>query len=300
MTPTGTDHQASQASTKPVTPTPRPTFAEATHVRRSDAALHLWGDTESGEVADWVYVSSEKIHHLVFGLAPGGSFRHSESFRTVFAADEVLYVLAGAMALANPMTGEVVRAATGEAVFFRRDTWHHAFTVGSEALRVLEFFAPPPAAGASSAYSKTRPYLDKSSYTDDRWEGRWPEARAERERSATLRLLDDRLALWSLTGEGTLLGRFASTEHLTVAKVVQNPGGRSDVLQHGGDASLHVTSGVVNIAVHTDERRSWFEVPQDDGFFVPQGTRYEFRNMTGSDCELMLAVAPTFAASRQA
>ena len=33
----------------------------------------------------------------------------------------------------------------GDAVFFRRDTWHHAMSFGADQLRVLEFFAPPPA-----------------------------------------------------------------------------------------------------------------------------------------------------------
>ena len=91
---------------------------------------------------------------LVFGLPPGGGFRHSEDFRTVFAADELLHVLEGTLVIADPETGEVQRAAAGESVFFRRDTWHHAFALGPEPLRVLELFAPPPAAGASSAYAR--------------------------------------------------------------------------------------------------------------------------------------------------
>ena len=44
------------------------------------------------------------------GLAPGRWFKHSPSFRTVFAADEVLYVLQGAMLakadLLTDMVGE--------------------------------------------------------------------------------------------------------------------------------------------------------------------------------------------------
>ena len=53
------------------------------------ASRHLWGDKESGEVADWIYVSSDKIHQLVFGLPPRGWFKHSDSFRTIFGADVV-------------------------------------------------------------------------------------------------------------------------------------------------------------------------------------------------------------------
>ena len=140
-------------------PSPRPTFSEPTHIPYAAVTRHLWGDPEAGEVADWIYVSSDKIHQLLFGLAPGGAFRHSDSFRTIFAADEVLYVLSGVMVLANPQTGEVHRIQTGEAAFFRRDTWHHAFNYSSEPLRVLEYFAPPPSQGTSGAYAQTKPNL---------------------------------------------------------------------------------------------------------------------------------------------
>ena len=74
---------------------PRPIYDQPTHIRYQDVTQHLWGDETSGEVADWIYVSSQKVHHLVFGLPPGGVFKHSDTFRTVFAADEVLYVLSG-------------------------------------------------------------------------------------------------------------------------------------------------------------------------------------------------------------
>ena len=50
--------------------------------------------------------------------------------------------------MANPETGEVERVETGEQRLLPADTWHHAFAHGPEPLRVLELFAPPPAAGA--------------------------------------------------------------------------------------------------------------------------------------------------------
>ena len=49
---------------------PRPTFEGPAHIPYETVTRHLWGDDESGEVADWIYVSSAKIHQLVFGLAP--------------------------------------------------------------------------------------------------------------------------------------------------------------------------------------------------------------------------------------
>jgi extracellular solute-binding protein (family 5) len=101
-------------------PSPRPAFDHATALRRAEVTRHFWGDAESGEVLDWIYVSSGLIHQLVFGVPAGSSFRHSVAFRTIFAADEVLHVLSGAMVLANPATGEAHRVDMGESVFFRR------------------------------------------------------------------------------------------------------------------------------------------------------------------------------------
>ncbi len=38
----------------------------------------------------------------------------------------------------------------------------------------------------------------------------------------------------------------------------------------------------------------WFEVRPDDGFFVPEGTSYELRNVTGDEIQVMAGVAPSF------
>ena len=135
---------------------PRPTFDRPTHIPYAGVTRYLWGDDESGKVDDWIYVSSAKIHELVFGLPPGAAFRHSTEFRTVFGADEVLYVLEGTYISANPETGEVHVANEGEAIFFRKDTWHHGFNGGTGPVRVLEFFAPPPSTGTSGAYARTQ------------------------------------------------------------------------------------------------------------------------------------------------
>ena len=108
-------------------PTPRPTFDSATVIRSEDAVTATWGDDVSGRVFDRIFVSSSKIHHIIYELEPHGAFTHSEEYRTIFAAYEVMYVLSGELALGNPETGEVVRAVPGEAVAFGPDTWHHGF-----------------------------------------------------------------------------------------------------------------------------------------------------------------------------
>lgn len=137
---------------------------------------------------DCIYASTDLIHRLVFGLPPGGGFRHSESFRTVFAAAEVLTVLQGCMVIRDPETGETHMVKKGESAFFRRDTRHHAFAWGAEELRVLEFLAPPPSTGSSGKHAATRPYVSAPTYERASLLGRWPLARAEAEGEADLLL----------------------------------------------------------------------------------------------------------------
>src|SRR5436305_3772312 len=82
----------------------RPTFDRPTLVRRDEVALQVWGDDESGEVADAIYISNEKIHLMIFTMLPGGGFTHSGEFRTVFDPDELYYVLSGELVMSNPET----------------------------------------------------------------------------------------------------------------------------------------------------------------------------------------------------
>src|SRR5918995_1419569 len=143
-------------------PSPRPTFAGPTRIRRDDATMHLWGDEEAGFVGDRIYVSTNQIHLIELTLPPRGRFTHSDENRTVFAADEVYHVVEGELLLTNPETGEAELISAGESLFFRRDTWHHGVNRSPDRpMRALEFMAPPPATGSSSAYARTRPLLER-------------------------------------------------------------------------------------------------------------------------------------------
>ena len=275
---------------------PRPTFDGPSHIPYETVTRHLWGDEESGEVADWIYVSSAKIHQLVFGLAPGGAFRHSDAYRTIFAADEVLYVLSGVMALSNPETGEVHRVKPGEAAFFRRDTWHHAFNFSPEPLRVIEFFAPPPSQGTSGSYAQTKPNLGAPKYSQDQWIGRWPQAQAEAAAKYTIRVLRDADLLWRLEGtdQQLLVGILAATEHLTVGRMELLAGQCSDVELHGGDESLYLLEGALNVRVPENDGPRWFELSPGDGFFVPEGTPHQYYNMSGAQASFLCGIAPRY------
>ncbi|MGH2388247.1 MAG: cupin domain-containing protein [Chloroflexota bacterium] len=277
------------------TPSPRPTFAGPAHIPYAAATRHLWGDAESGEVADWIYVSSEKIHQLVFGLPPGGAFRHSEAYRTIFGADELLRVLGGEMVIANPESGEVHRVRAGESVVFGPDTWHHAFSYGTEPLRVLELFAPPPSQGTSGAYARAKPYLHTSRYTQDQWLGRWPAAREEARRADSIHVVRDDI-LWRLEGREhqVLVGLLLATTQLTAGIVRLLPGRQSEVRTHGGDLSLYTPAGGLHVRLPEHEGQRWFELQAGDGFYIPEGVSYQYYNVMDRPVEALFGVAPHY------
>lgn len=274
-------------------PSPRPKFDRPTHITNAAATRHVWGDDVAGHVADWIYVSSEMVHALVFGLGPHGSFKHSPDHRTVFGADELLYVLEGVMAIADPETGEVQRVEAGEGVFFRRNTWHHAFAQGEGPLRVLELFSPPPSAGASGAYSQTRPYLESSRYADDSLLGNLaPAALAPR----ALRRIESRDIVWR-RDLGVLVGLMASTEHLTAGVLEVDPGQATKVHTHVGDEVLYVTEGKLTVRAWHNDETYVFELKPDDACYFPAGCRHEYRNYGATTTRSVFGVAPTYLGS---
>ena len=273
-----------------MSPSPRPTFDGPALIRRADVTKHVWGDPEAGEVYDWIYASTDKVHMLVFGLAPGGAFRHSQEYRTIFAADELLHVLEGVLVIADPETGEVQRAEAGESVFFRRDTWHHAFALGPEPLRVLELFAPPPAAGASSAYAREQPYLETSRYADDARLGAWPPAVPVESRLRVLRPAD---VLWR-RDLGVLCGVLVSTEHLTAATLELGPGETAAAHEHGGDEVLMALAGTVWVRAWFDDAVHVFELEPEDVCYLPAGARHEYRNPGGGTARAICGIAPRY------
>ncbi|HKE79071.1 MAG TPA: cupin domain-containing protein [Solirubrobacteraceae bacterium] len=274
----------------PPTSSPRPTFDRPTLIRRADVTRHVWGDAASGEVFDWIYVSSERVHALVFGLAPGCEFRHSEAYRTVFAADEVLHVLEGTLVIADPQNGEVQRVPAGGSVFFRRDTWHHAFALGPEPLRVLELFAPPPAAGASSAYAREQPFLERSRYADDGLLGRWP---LEAPLARRLQVLRDDDVVWRRDLDA-LVGILISTEHLTVGTLELGPGETAGAHDHGGDEVLMALTEALWVRAWHDGAIHVFELSPEDACYLPAGTRHEYRNAGGATARAIFGIAPSY------
>jgi quercetin dioxygenase-like cupin family protein len=273
-------------------PSPRPVFERPTHITDATVTRHIWGDDDAHQVADWIYASTDRIHAMVFGIAPGGSFVHSPEFRTVFGADEVLTVLQGQMILANPETGEVQPVETGESVAFGPNTWHHAFAGGTEQLRVLELFAPPPSTGASGPYARTRPYLEDASYADDSVIGNWPDPAAVL-RNPTLRLIDRTRIHYRLSGDA-LIGLLSSTDQLTVANLSMRPGGVSTIQRRGGDEVIFGLSGVLHVRAWFGDQTFVFELHTGEACYLPVGSVHEYRNYSGATATAVVGVAPQF------
>ncbi|MCY4665774.1 MAG: ROK family protein [Acidimicrobiaceae bacterium] len=210
-------------------------FEHPTVVPASDRTRHIWGDAASGTVLDRVHLSSQMLHVLEFAMPPGGRFGHSRDNPTIFAADELLYVLEGVLLLSDPSTGETQRASAGEAVFFRRDTWHHGRAAGDEGVRVLEFFSPTPATGASSAYGRTQPYLEHTESVDRRLLGSWPMAAGRLDHR--LKPVREHDLAWATLGP-LEVGFFAATEHMTVLRCHLRAGAESPAEQHPGGTGI--------------------------------------------------------------
>ena len=269
-------------------PSPRPTYDAPALVRRSEIKHHVWGDPQSGLVGDWLYASTDKLHVIEFGLAPGRWFKHSPSFRTVFAADEVFYVLQGAMLACNPQTGEVVECVAGESLFFRKDTWHHVRAQGAEPLRVLEFFAPPPAQGTSGSYAMKQTYLETSVYRRDELLGNCIGAA----KLSSLHRIGTRERSLRLEGE-IAVGLIVSTEHLTVAELQVPAGAAGEKTAHGGDALLVGLSGELMVRTHYQSKSATFALGSRDAVFIPETGQYEVLSFSGCATAL-LGVAPRY------
>lgn len=264
-----------QPDTPPRRATPRPTYDVPTRIAATDRTRHLWGDAESGFVIDLVYLSSERLHVLDFALPPGGRFEHSPDNPTIFAADELLYVREGELLLSDPSTGENQRVVAGEAVFFERDTWHHGRAGGSAGVRVLEFFSPTPATGASSVYAKQQPYLDTVEAVDRRIFDRWPTNAASLRSAHRLHPVREHDLAWAQRGE-LEMAFFAATEHLSVARCHLRPGTTSAVEQHPGEEFVLVLTGDLMIRTPTAEAANCLFLGPGDAAVLPPDTPHSY------------------------
>jgi mannose-6-phosphate isomerase-like protein (cupin superfamily) len=261
----------------------RPTVVERARgaIPARDAVTKLWGDDESGFATDLIYLSDEKIQQIIFELDPTARFTHSRRHRTIFGAHQVYRVLTGTLVLANPATGDLQPVKAGEYVYLPPRMWHHGFNQSIERLRVLEYFAPPPATGSSQPFARSQPYLEEARYAREEWLGRWPEALPEARRANAIKVVRESDLLWLAEGHtNPLIVTVAfSVPELTVCAAKLLPGKHSDLLVRREEQAGFVTDGTLGLLLEPPgERRSYYQMAAGDGFLVPAETPYRFLN----------------------
>jgi mannose-6-phosphate isomerase-like protein (cupin superfamily) len=265
-------------------------------MRYQDLERRTWGDEQTGRLSDWFYADDAELNLNIVGMAPNGAAVNSPANPTVFGADELFYVLEGLMVQSNPVTGEVFVVKPGEAIFFRKDTWHFQWNYSNSQLRMLEFFQPAPKAGTGGAYARSRPPLEgPPKQGEDQLIGNWPMG-ADSVREKTAWMIRDDTMLWRM--EGTVRGReilvgiMASTEHLTAGKMKFLGGQRSCDYQHNGEKIVFVESG--NLHVEFPETKRWVELNAWDGVRIPTGVLHSFYNMSAESAQCVFSVSPDY------
>ena len=267
-------------------PSPKPNFFEPTHIKYKSMETYMWGDDETGKVKDWIYVSNDSLHQIIFGMDSNSKFKHSDQYRTIFGADELLYVLSGLLIINNPETGETHKIRKGESVFFKKDTWHHAFNYSNEYLQVLEFFSPPPITGTSGAYAKQKKLLENSIYTrNDKINSNLPFKNQD-----TFKIIKESDYVWSLEGpnQETLIGTMVKSDFLDVRMITIRAGQKSHTFQF--DKNTTYLSLNDNLKVGLVNNDSEYVLNKQDGLYFPASTSYFIENLNQFDAKIIICI----------
>ena len=267
-------------------PSPKPNFSKPTHIKYNSIDTHMWGDKEAGNVKDWIYVSNENLHQIIFGIEPGGNFKHSNQYRTIFGADELLYVLSGVLIINNPKTGEIQKINKGESVFFRKDTWHHAFNFSNEYLQVLEFFSPPPITGTSGAYSKKQELLTNIIYNrDEKLSSKEPFTNQK-----SFKIINETDYIWSIEGpnQETLIGTLIKTEYLDVKMITLNAFKKSHIFKFNKKTSYLSLDD--NLKIKLINENDQYNLQKKDGLYFPSLTEFTIENLNEYDAKIIVCI----------
>ena len=266
-------------------PSPKPNFHEPTHIKYKNMETYMWGDDEAGKVRDWIYVSNESLHQIIFGIEPGGNFKHSDQYRTIFGADELLYVLSGILIINNPETGETHKVLPGESVFFQKDTWHHAFNYSDEYLQVLEFFSPPPITGTSGAYAKEKKLLTNLKYKRDNF--LFPSEQFKNENS--FKILRKNEYIWSLEGanQETLIATLVKTKNLDVKIINLKSLQESNVFNFKKNTSYLSLNDNLKVIIDNDKQ---FLLSKKDGMYLPKNCSFKIKNLNNYDSNIIFCI----------
>lgn len=261
---------------------PKPDFSEPTHIVYKSMETYLWGDNESGNVRDWIFVSNESLHQIIFGIEPGQNFKHSNEYRTIFGADELLYVLSGVMVINNPETGETHRVTKGNSVFFQKDTWHHAFNYSNDYLQVLEFFSPPPITGTSGIYAKKKTLLKNSLYKRNDYI--FPSE--EFIYSKAFKIINHNDYIWSLNGpnQEVLIGTIIKTKNLVVKNIKLFPNRITHSLKFNKSTSFLSLDSNIKVMINNGKN---FNLNEKDGLYIPANFEFKFKNLNKNEVNLI-------------
>ena len=265
-------------------PSPKPDFLKSTIIQYSKIKVHRWGDKISGFVKDWIYVSNKSLHQIIFGLKGNSNFRHSNEFRTIFGADELMYVLEGVMIIVNPKSGEMHRVEKGQFVFFRKDTWHHAFNYSNKEMQVLEFFSPPPLLGTSGSYAKKKPFLKKSKY----YQKSIFNPLSDIQKKNSFKIINSNEIRWGLIGDRQeqLIGTIVNTKNLKVY-IIKILGTKSSCsisfINHSIFFSLNN-----NLKVSINDSKNKFAIKYKDSVYLKGMDRVRFFNESKIEATIII------------
>ena len=162
-------------------------------LRHAEVERYIWGDDESGHVVDWYHRNSDKLIVSLFSLAPGARWAHSELHKSFYDADEGYYILQGSLTFHNPATGEVQVVNEGEALHFRRHTFHYGYNFGAEQVLIVAGFAPlPDDLTDAETLGSAAPQFDAP--VGGRYDllGNWPWNAAEAKQTEEIKVLQPR------------------------------------------------------------------------------------------------------------
>jgi len=257
----------------------------------------LWGDTTSGQVCDWFYTTSYKIHFIMFSLRPGACWRKSDKVKPIWDPDVAFYVLQGCLVLHNPETGEVCVGHEGDTLHFREKTWHFGNNPTNREALMLEAAAPIPADLSNAALEKmweSVPPLKE--VRNGRYEllGNWPWNAEQARQPQTIKRIRPSDCLLILQGDQPPLcvSLYVATDKLTFGKFTLLPGVVSPVERHAGDEVAVVTEGRAHMFL--PDTGGWSEMQARDGFFVPRGMPHQYYNMSDQPATLVFGVAPKY------
>ncbi|MBT4951572.1 MAG: cupin domain-containing protein [Pelagibacteraceae bacterium] len=265
-------------------PSPKPDFDKPTHIKYDLIEPYMWGDEKTGKVKDWIYVSNLSLHQIIFGLEPKGNFKHSDQYRTIFGADEFLYVLSGVLIINNPENGETHKVNAGESVFFRKDTWHHGFNYSDDYLQVLEFFSPPPLTGTSGLYAKEKKLLEKSIYKRQDISFHNNDFKNEN----TFKIIKKDNLVWSLEGpnQEVLIGNYVKTEFLNVKLITLLPFQKTHVFKFDNNTSYLSLNDNIKVSINNNNQE--YKLNKKDGLYIRANNKFTLENKNDFNVEIIL------------